>query len=62
MWKIDSDGSLVSPHGDTIKVYITVEKRTKQGQILTHAEFDDEKSARDFLAEWATKLNAEQEK
>lgn len=61
MWKINPDGSLVSPNGDTIKVYITVEKRTRIGQILTHAEFDDEATAHEYLAKWATKLNAEEQ-
>lgn len=61
MWKINPDGSLVSTYGDTINVYITVEKRDKCGKILTQAEFDDEATARGYLEEWATKLNAEAE-
>ena len=59
MWKINLDGSLVSTHGETINVYITVETRDKYGQTVTQAEFDDEANARAYLAEWAEKLNAE---
>lgn len=60
MWKINPDGSLVSTYGDTINVYITVEKRDKYGLPVTQAEFDDEETARAYLAEWAEKLNAKE--